>query len=56
MRTRRELLARRRVIVGGLGMPLEAFLAKTRSAEPLSNKEWSAMEELREISFLLGEG
>ena len=55
VRTKRELLARRREIIAGLGMSLEMFLAKTHSTAPLSNREWSDMEELREIAFLLGE-
>ena len=54
-RTKSELLRRRREIIAGLGVPLEEFLAKVSSDAPLSNREWSSAEELREISFLLGE-
>jgi hypothetical protein len=54
-RTKRDLLRRRREIVRGLGVPLEDFLAKVCSSAPLSNREWSNMEELKEIAFLLGE-
>ena len=53
--TRRGLLRRRSQIYRDLGTTAEDFSAKVRSVEPLSNAEFSAMEELREIAFLLGD-
>lgn len=53
--TRRGLLRRRTQIYRDLNTTAEDFSAKVRSVEPLSNAEFSAMEELREIAFLLGE-
>ena len=53
--TRRGLLRRRSQIHRDLNTTAEDFSAKVRSVEPLSNAEFSAMEELREIAFLLGE-
>ena len=53
--TRQGLLRRRSQIYRDLGTTAEDFSAKVRSVEPLSNAEFSAMEELREIAFLLGD-
>ena len=53
--TRRGLLRRRTQIYRDLNTTAEDFSAKVRSVEPLSNAEFSAMEELREIAFLLGD-
>ena len=53
--TRRGLLRRRIQFYRDLNTTAEDFSAKVRSVEPLSNAEFSAMEELREIAFLLGE-
>lgn len=53
--TRRELLRRRTQIYRELDTTAEDFSAKVRSVEPLSDAEFSAMEELREIAFLLGD-
>ena len=53
--TRRGLLRRRTQIYRDLNTTAEDFSAKVRSVEPLSDAEFSAMEELREIAFLLGE-
>ena len=53
--TRRELLRRRTQIYRELDTTAEDFSAKVRSVEPLTDAEFSAMEELREIAFLLGD-
>lgn len=53
--TRRDLQRRRREIFRELGVPPESFDRKVRSSEPLTDREWSAMEELQEISYLLGD-
>jgi hypothetical protein len=51
--TKAELRRRRKEIVRELGMPEEAFMAKVNSSEPLTDSEWSAMQELSGIDFLL---
>jgi hypothetical protein len=52
--TRRELLRRRAQIFRELHLSEAEFDALVASSSPLSDREYSAMEELREISFLLG--
>jgi len=51
--TKTELRRRRKEIVRELGVPEEVFMAKVNSSEPLTDSEWSAMQELSEIDFLL---
>lgn len=53
--TQRDLLRRRKEIYRELGLSVEAFDAKCRSADPLTDREFSAKEELEEIRFLLGD-
>lgn len=53
--TRRDLLRRRAEIYRTLGVSAESFDVKRQSAEPLTDRELSAMEELKEIGFLLGD-
>jgi len=53
--TKRDLQRRKREILRDLGVAPDAFEAKVRSSEPLTDREWSAMEELAEIKFLLGD-
>ncbi|MFM8894603.1 MAG: hypothetical protein ACKOE2_04300, partial [Actinomycetales bacterium] len=53
--TRRDLQRRKRRIFRELGVTPESFEKKIDSAAPLTNREWSAMEELAEIRFLLGD-
>ena len=52
--TRRDLTRRRSQIYRDLGTTPAALNAKARSTEPLTDAEFSAIEELREIEFLLG--
>lgn len=53
--TKRELKRRQHAIFRELEVTPESFHAKIRSSDPLTDKEWSAMEELAEIEFLLGD-
>lgn len=53
--TKAELRRRRRELVRDLGVPEQSFLAKVNSSEPLTDAEWSAMQELSEIDFLLND-
>lgn len=53
--TRRDLLRRRAQILRELHMSEAEFAALVASSAPLSDQEYSAMEELREITFLLGD-
>ncbi|MBL0888146.1 hypothetical protein HGK34_17955 [Myceligenerans sp. I2] len=50
--TREELEERRRVILERLGISIET-LRHRASYESLSGDEWEAIDELREIGFLL---
>ena len=52
--TKRDLTRRRSQIYRDLGTTPAALNAKARSTEPLTDAEFSAIEELREIKFLLG--
>ena len=53
-RTSEELAARKVNIVNGLGMPYDAFAQLVAGGSPLSDAQWSAMQELREIDYLSG--
>jgi|GEM_PF-4861418 len=53
--TRRDLQRRKRQIFRELGVTPDSFEKKIHSPGPLTNREWSAMEELAEIRFLLGD-
>jgi len=54
-RSRRGLTRRRSEIYRELMTTPQALDAKARSTEPLTDAEFSAIQELRDISFLLGE-
>ena len=53
--TRRDLTSRRSQIYRDLGTTPEALDAKAKGTGPLTDAEFSAIYELREIKFLLGE-
>lgn len=53
--TKAELRRRRKEILRDLGVSEETLMAKVNSTAPLSDSEWSAMTELAEIDFLLGD-
>jgi len=52
--TREELLARRERILARLGMSYEEFLRRAE-AYTLVGEEHDALDDLRDIEFLLGE-
>ena len=53
--TKAELRQRRRRVLRDLCMSEEELMAKVNSTAPLSQAEWTAMQELAEIDFLLSD-
>jgi hypothetical protein len=51
---RRELVERRNEILARVGVSASELKARAERYE-LTPEEWAALEELREIAFLLGE-
>jgi hypothetical protein len=52
--TREDLIERRRIILGRLGMDSSTF-AELSATRTLTGEEWEAKEELDGIAFLLGD-
>ena len=53
--TKAELRQRRRQVLRDLRMSEAELMAKVNSTAPLSQAEWTAMQELAEIDFLLSD-
>lgn len=53
--TKAELRQRRRRVLRDLCMSEAELMAKVNSTAPLSQAEWTAMQELAEIDFLLSD-
>ena len=53
--TKAELRQRRRRVLRDLCMSEEELMAKVNSTAPLSQAEWTAVQELAEIDFLLSD-